>query len=264
VDNIAVKFANGQIIHTKGVCKELKVQMQGHTFNVDFYILPLGGCDMVLGIHWLQRLGPIMWDFSTLTMEFTLFKKSIVLKGLNPAESAIEDSNLFSKLPTVRRKGLVLQPDVHVDKANHNPYFSELLGQFQKVFEEPQGLPPIRSHDHQIVLKEGSQLILVRPYRYPHYQKGEIEKIVKDLLESRAIRPSQSPFSSPVLLVRKADGSWRMCMDYRALNKVTVKDKFTIPIVDELLDELYGSQIFSKLDLRSGYHQIRVKPKDVS
>ncbi len=80
------------------------MQMQGHTFNVDFYVLPLGGCDMVICIYWLQRLGPIVWDFSTLTMEFTLFKKAIVLKGLNPAESATEDSNLFSKLPTVRRK----------------------------------------------------------------------------------------------------------------------------------------------------------------
>jgi hypothetical protein len=173
---------------------------------------------------------------------------------------------VFSKLPTARRKGLVLQlvsSEIQHNGANSNPYFFDLLRQFQDVFAEPKGLPPVRSHDHKIVLKEESQPISVRPYRYPHYQKGEIEKIVHDLLESGAIRPSQSPFSSPVLLVRKADGSWRMCMDYRALNKATVKDKFPIPVVDELLDELHGSQIFSKLDLRSGYHQIRVKPEDV-
>lgn len=137
-----------------------------------------------------------------------------------------------------------------------------VIHKFASVFAVPHDLPPLRTQDHSIPLQDGVSAIKVRSYRYRFSQKAEIERMVDEMLAEGLIQPSTSPFSAPVLLVRKKDGSWRFCTDYRALNVVTVKDSFPMPTVDELLDELRGSQFFSKLDLRSGYHQILVKPED--
>lgn len=140
---------------------------------------------------------------------------------------------------------------------------TELLQKYQPIFHIPNTLPPSRAHDHRIIWEHNSGPANVRPYRYPHIQKNEIERAIKEMLSTGIIQPSSSPFSSLVLLVKKKDGSWRFCVDYRALNRVTMKDRYPIPTIDELLDELHGASYFTKLDLKSGYHHIRVQPEDV-
>jgi hypothetical protein len=101
--------------------------------------------------------------------------------------------------------------------------------------------------------------MITPPYRHPRRFKDEIEKEIKELLAMGHIRPSNNPFSSSVVLVLKKDGTMRMCIDYRALNKKTIKNRYPIPRIDDLIDELHGAVFFSKIDLHSGYHQINIR-----
>ena len=154
-------------------------------------------------------------------------------------------------------------PDSETHHITHPPEIHSLIHKYSHLFAEPSSLPPKRLTDHRIPVIPGSNPVNVRPYRYPHFKKQEIETQIQTMLNQGIIRPSTSDFSSSVLLVRKKDGTWRFYVDYRALNSITVKDRFPIPAIDELLDELYGTRWFSKLELRFGYHQIQTKESDI-
>jgi hypothetical protein len=135
------------------------------------------------------------------------------------------------------------------------------LGRHQQVFED---IPPWRPHDrgfeHTIELEEGAKpMITPPPNHHSRRFKDEIEKAIKELLAMGHIRPSSSPFASLVVLVLKKDGTMRICIDYRALNKKTIKNWYPIPCIDELMDELHGAFFFSKIDLHSRYHQISIR-----
>ena len=127
----------------------------------------------------------------------------------------------------------------------------------------PPGIPPHRGFEHKIELELGAKPVITTLYHHPKKFKDEIERTIQELLEKGWIHPSSSLFVSSVVLVKKKDGTLRMCVDYHALNKRTIKNRYPIPRIDELLDELHGAVYFSKIDLRSKYHQIRMREKDV-
>src|SRR4051812_24753193 len=131
----------------------------------------------------------------------------------------------------------------------------KVVCEFPEVFpDEIPDVPLEREVEFSIDLVPGTRPVSMAPYRM-----SELKKQLEELLEKRFVRPSVSPWGAPVLLVKKKDGSMRLCIDYRQLNKVTIKNKYPLPRIDDLLDQLKGASVFSKIDLRSGYHQIRVK-----
>nr|GEW12741.1 hypothetical protein [Tanacetum cinerariifolium] len=258
-----------QTMRVKG---HVKKQVLHILVDCDVMILPLGGCEMVLGIQWLATLGVIQFDFKNLVMDFMINGKRCVLRGtpqstLQWMQGKHVSSSLNQMGVEISNMTLCVCPAtlMHMNGSSTKPNsnIQTFLQDFSTVFDTPNDLPLIRSHDHIIPLLLNTPPISVRPYKHPPNQKDAIELMVKELLESGVIRNSQSSFSSPIVMVKKKDGTWRMCVDYIMLNKYTVKDKFPIPIIEELLDELYGAKVFSKLDLRSRYHQIRMNPGDI-
>jgi hypothetical protein len=146
-----------------------------------------------------------------------------------------------------------------------HPRMEHMLLRYADVFpsELPHGLPPARDIDHRIEILPGSSPTSKPTYRFSPKENDELKRQLADLFAKGFIQPSKSPYGAPVLFVRKKNGKMRLCMDYRELNRITVKNKYPLPRVDELLDRLQGAKWFSKIDLQSGYHQVRIHPDDI-
>lgn len=286
IPSFKVLVGNGNALQVEGLINDLQVHIQNTMLQVDVYLLPVMGADLILGTSWLATLGAHIADYKNLCIQFVLNNKLITLNGdsnCKPHLTTVHQLHRLystkaidtcyalsvSNLTQQKKQGTPFS-QTHLANYCDQLQFPEdmsvdlqhLLLKYHDVFALPSGLPPSRMCDHAIPLISEAAPVKIKPYRYPHSQKSEIEKMVTDMLQDGIIEPSTSPFSSPVLLVKKKDGSWRFCTDYRALNAITVKDSFPIPTVDELLDELFGARFFSKMDLRSGYHQILLKPED--
>ena len=240
--------------------------------RVELAVIPLVGYDVILGIPWLTRHNPVI-DWSTSTVSVRVGNQISRLPEYK--ESNTPAVELVSRLQVVRdvEKGeqmyLALVRPLQVDSGDKqlvsNSSTTSLVKEFSDVFPDdlPKALPPKRAVDHKIELEPG-QVPPNRPtYRMSQPEMDELKKQLAELMEKGFITESKSPYGAPVLFVKKKDGTLRMCIDYRALNKITIKNKYPLPRIDELLDRLLGAKYFSKIDLRSGYHQVRIAEEDV-
>jgi hypothetical protein len=238
---------------------------QGHTFHTAMRVLDIAAYDAILGYDWLSSHSPMVCHWGFKTLQFQEQGKQVHLQGIQAEQLSVGtlSPEQFIKL----HKGndiwalAIVQLCATEQQSVVSPSISAVLGELQDVFQDPSE-PPHREYDHSIPLLPGAMPVNSRPYKYSPLHKDEIERQVKSLLQSGLITPSSSPFASPVLLVQKKDGSWRFCVDYRRLNNITVKNKFPMPLIDEILDELQGARYFSRLDFRSGFHQVRMNPAD--
>jgi hypothetical protein len=162
-----------------------------------------------------------------------------------------EEAEMFSLMATMSIENQAIIDELQV------------VREFPEVFpDEIPDVLPEREVEFGIDLVPGTRPISMAPYRMSPSELAELKKQLEDLLEKKFVRPSVSPWGAPMLLVKKKNGSMRLCVDYRQLNKVTIKNRYPLPRIDDLMDQLVGASVFSKIDLRSGYHQIKVKDED--
>lgn len=229
---LAVRLGDGHRVFTIGKCLNVPLQIGELTVTVDAYILELGGVDVILGLAWLQSLGKITMDYREMSMSFT-FQDLLFGMRNKVGQSSVYDLQGFSlqgvsDVSFREVEGWLWHTEIsihteHETKLSPEQYkgIIQLLEKFSEVFQEVSRLPLNRNIVHSIVLQERTTPISMRPYRYLHHHKTEIEQQVNEMLQQGIIHHSSSPFSSPVILVKKKDNTWRMCVDYRALNKAT-------------------------------------------
>ncbi|CAN6338981.1 unnamed protein product [Urochloa humidicola] len=266
---IQVKVADGGLIVCTHELVDCDWLVQGHQFKTTFKILPLKCYDAILGMDWLEAFSPMKVQWAQKWLSFRYKGQKIKLQGLLPSfnHCMLITEDQFYAMQRDDDIWCVVQVYSAEEQTPHNELLlssqiQQLVHTYSDIFAEPTGLPPSRAKDHVIPLMTGTQPFRLRPYRYTPAQKTEIEQQVAHLLRNHMIQESSSPFASPVLLVKKKTGEWRLCVDFRRLNAYTIKNKFPLPIIEELFEELFGAKWFTTLDLRSGFHQILVAEAD--
>jgi hypothetical protein len=256
---LSVKVANVATVLCDSQLSQAKWEVQEHEFQSNLKVLSLTHFDMILGYDWLEMHNPFKVHWKAKWMVIPYGQETVILQGilsrLQPwdvvqiYQLSEEGNELTSASADTVSDTILLE-------------IKELITVYADVFPSHVSFPPPRERSHVIPLIPGASPVNVRPYRYVPLLRDEIEMQVKHILEAGLIQPSNSHFSSPVLLVNRKDRTYHFHVDYRHLNAITLKGKYHVPIIDEFLDELRQARWFSTLDLCSGFHQIPMHHED--
>ncbi|GKB55769.1 putative reverse transcriptase domain-containing protein [Tanacetum coccineum] len=228
-----IEMADGNLVSTNTVIKGCTLTLLNQPFKIDLMPIKLGSFDVVIGMDWLSKYhAKILCDEKVVHIPINGETLIIRVMEKKSDEKKLEDIPVVKEFPDVFPKDLP-------------------------------GLPPVRQVEFQIDLIPRAAPVARTPYRLAPLEMQELSNQLQELTDRGFIRPSTSPWGAPVLFVKKKDGSFRMCIDYRELNKLTIKNRYPLPRIDDLFDQLQGSSVYSKIDLRSGYHQLRVREEDI-
>ena len=262
--DILVMNPLGHSVIVNRVYRDCPIKIREYEFLGDLIELSFKEFDVILGMDWLSRHQAIV----------DCRMKRVTLRTPNEDEVIFisERSNHLSNVifvataRTMVRKGCEAYLAYVIDTVKARPSVSDIptVSDFLDVFpDELPELPPHREIEFAIDVVTGATPASITPYRMAPLELNELKLQLQELLEKGFIRQSVSPWGAPVIFVKKKDGTLWLCIDYRQLNKLTVKNKYPLPKIDDLFDQLKGASIFSKIDLRSGYHQLRIKDADV-
>ena len=231
---------------------------------MDLIALDMRDFDVVLDMDWLSRHRATLDCYKKEVKFHRPGKLEVKFKGIRRELS----SNMISTMAAQRmlRKGYQSYLAYVVETGKEGTMVDEIpvVREFPDVFSNDiAGLPPERGVEFTIYLIQGTEPISIPPYRMALAELRELKAQLEELLSKGFIRPSISPWGASVLFVKKKNGSLRLCVDYRKLNRVTIRNQYPLPKIDELFDQIQGSRVYSKIDLRLGYHQLRVQESDV-
>ncbi|MFS8017350.1 putative nucleotidyltransferase, Ribonuclease H [Helianthus anomalus] len=262
-----VEVATGKSIAVNSVLRDCTLELNNHIFPINLIPMQLGSFDVIVGMDFLRENHAEVVCFDKM-IRFSLANGDQLCVYDKTASKGLKLMSCLQASKYLRKKYQAFLANIVVAEKEKKRKVEvkdvPVVREFPQVFpDDLPGLPPSRDIDFRIDLIPGANLVAKAPYRLAPSEMRELSNQLQELLEKGFILPSTSPWGAPVLFVKKKDGSFRMCIDYRELNKLTIKNRYPLPRIDDLFDQMQGSSCFSKIDLRSGYHQLRIQEEDI-